>query len=96
MNTNEKKELLMKLANELTDELADDEKLFLACSFNDYDKETITMSEKQTTIYEDGLKIIRDCEIVQVIKDNLNIELSIEGRNVWIKENGETKVYLEW
>lgn len=44
MNTNEKKELLMKLANELTDELADDEKLFLACSFNDYDKETITMS----------------------------------------------------
>ena len=54
------------------------------------------MSEKQTTIYEDGLKIIRDCEIVQVIKDNLNIELSIEGRNVWIKENGETKVYVEW
>lgn len=44
MNTNEKKELLMKLANELTDELADDEKLFLACSFNDYDKETVTMS----------------------------------------------------
>lgn len=37
MNTPEKKELLMKLANELTDELADDEKLFLACSFNDYD-----------------------------------------------------------
>lgn len=44
MNVNEKKELLMKLANELTDELADDEKLFLACSFNDYDKETVTMS----------------------------------------------------
>lgn len=43
MNTNEKKELVMKLANELTDELADDEKLFLACSFNDYDKETVTM-----------------------------------------------------
>lgn len=43
MNTNEKKELLMKLANELVDELADDEKLFLACSFNDYDKETVTM-----------------------------------------------------
>lgn len=44
MNTNEKKELLMKLADELRDELADGEKLFLACSFNDYDKETITMS----------------------------------------------------
>lgn len=44
MNTPEKKELLMKLANELTDELADDEKLFLACSFNDYDKKTITMN----------------------------------------------------
>lgn len=44
MNTPEKKELLMKLANELTDELADDEKLFLACSFNDYDKKTVTMS----------------------------------------------------
>ena len=44
MNTPEKKELLMKLANELTDELADDEKLFLACSFNDYDKEAITIN----------------------------------------------------
>lgn len=44
MNTNEKKELLMKLADELRDELADGEKLFLTCSFNDYDKETITMS----------------------------------------------------
>ena len=44
MNVNEKKELLLKLADELRGELADGEKLFLTCSFNDYDKERITMS----------------------------------------------------
>lgn len=44
MNTQEKKEMLIKLAEELKEELGDDEKLFLACSFNDYDKETVTMS----------------------------------------------------
>ena len=43
MNTQEKKEMLLKLAEELQEELGEDEKLFLACSFNDYDKETITM-----------------------------------------------------
>lgn len=44
MNTQEKKEMLIKLAEELQEELGEDEKLFLACSFNDYDKKTITMS----------------------------------------------------
>ena len=44
MNTQEKKEMLIKLAEELREELGEDEKLLLACSFHDYDKETITMS----------------------------------------------------
>lgn len=44
MNTQEKKEMLIKLAEELQEELGEDEKLLLACSFNDYDKKTITMS----------------------------------------------------
>ena len=44
MNVNEKKELLLKLAEELQEELGEDEKLFLAYSFNDYDKEAIIVS----------------------------------------------------
>lgn len=44
MNVEKKKEMIIKLAEELQEELGEDEKLLLACSFNDYDKETITMS----------------------------------------------------
>lgn len=29
-------------------------------------------------------------------EDYYFIDVSTEGRTVWIKENGETKVYLEW
>ena len=54
------------------------------------------MSEKQTTIYEDGLKIVKEDDSIELIKDNTSVEVSIDGKNVWIKENGETTVYLEW
>lgn len=43
MNTQQKKEMLIKLAEELKEELGEDERLLLACSFDDKDKDEIVM-----------------------------------------------------
>lgn len=54
------------------------------------------MSEKNAITYGDGLQFIRNGNTIELIKGNTSVEVSIEGKNVWIKEDGETTVYLEW
>lgn len=54
------------------------------------------MSEKITNVFNNGTKIVYDGDTIELIRDNTSVEVCIKGRNVWIKENGETKVYLEW
>lgn len=76
MNTQEKKEMLIKLAEELKEELGEDEKLLLACSFDDKDKDEIVMYADLTYVgavlcaicNDEGMNVSEFIEFISYVK----------------------------
>lgn len=89
MNVKKKKKMIIKLAEELREELGKDEKLLLVCSFDEQERERIVMKSSISHIFS-ALRFVCKNSDVSVTEFNSLLDFNkLLYINDWQKEGNE-------